>query len=218
MLGGLCGLAWSSALRGWMAQLAEGMPDSHSEVTWLTLGLVLLPGTVVGALLGCSAYLRVVGRPGPRWLVLSPAIFVCALLDPKIFLGLVRSGTGGGSLIVVATALSVGYVLTRPAWSASRAVVAAIGVTGLLVIFGMGGLGAPLGRPRGAWLSLYGLSLVLLLGLASALPYDSTRRTHGTHLGPPLATTRTATASRQASTTSPAAPARRRTGSAREDT
>lgn len=174
LLGGVCGLAWSSALRGWMAQLADGMPDTHSEVTWLTLGLVLLPGTVVGALLGYSAYLWAVARPGPRWLVLSPALFVTALLDPKIVTGLIRNGTGGGSLIVVATSLSVGYVLTHPGRSPTRAVAAVIGVTGLLVVFGMGGLAAPLTRPRGAWTSLYGLSLVLLLGLASALPYHST--------------------------------------------
>ena len=173
LVGGICGLAWSSALRGWMAQLAGGMPNSHSVVTWLTLFLVLLPGTVVGALLAFSAYLWQVGRPGSRWLVLSPALFASALLDPKILAGLVRNGTGGGSLIVMATALSVGAVVSRPRWSIMRALFALIGALGLLVIFGMGGMAAPLATPRGAWVSLYGLSLVLLLGLASALPYGS---------------------------------------------
>lgn len=171
LVGGMCGLAWSAALRGWMAQLADGMPNSHSEVTWLTLFLVLLPGTIVGALLAYSAYLWQGGRPGSRWLVLSPALFATALLDPKILAGLVRNGTGGGSLIVIATALSVAFVVSRPSWTFTRVLVGAIGALGLLVIFGMGGMAAPLATPRGAWVSLYGFSLVLLLGLASALPY-----------------------------------------------
>jgi hypothetical protein len=173
LVGGICGLAWSSGLRGWMAQLADGMPNSHSEVTWLTLVLVLLPGTLIGALLAYSAYLGAAGRPGSRWLVFSPGLFATALLDPKIFVGLVRNGTGAGSLVVIATALSVAYAVSRPSWSVTRALVAAIGAVGLLVIFGMGGMAAPLATPRGAWVSLYGSSLVLLLGVASALPYRS---------------------------------------------
>ena len=174
LVGGICGLAWSSALRGWMAQLADGMPSSHSEVTWLTLVLVLLPGTIVGALLAYSAYLRAVGRPVSRWLVLSPALFASALLDPKILAGLVTNGTGGGSLIVIATALAIGYVVARPRWSVMRVLLALFSALGLLVIIGMGGLAAPLTTPRGVWVSLYGFSLVFLLGLASALPYGST--------------------------------------------
>jgi len=89
-----------------MAQLAEG--DSHSEVTWMTLALVLLPGLVIGTLLGWSGYLRRTGVRVSRWLVLSPLLFGSALLDPEIFHGLITDGTGGGALIVVATALSIG--------------------------------------------------------------------------------------------------------------
>jgi hypothetical protein len=174
LVGGICGLAWSSALRGWMAQLADGMPNSHSEVTWLTLVLVLLPGTAVGALLAYSAHLRADGRPVSPWFVLTPALFASALLDPKILAGLLTNGTGGGSLIVIATALALGYVLSHPGWSVARVLLALISALGLLLVFGIGGLAAPLGTPRGAWVSLYGFSLVLLLGLASALPYSST--------------------------------------------
>ena len=82
VVGGLCGLAWAAGLRGWMAQLAAG----GSNVTWLTLVLVLLPGTIIGALLGWSAYLRSKGVRGSRWLVFSPVLFASALLDPEIFL------------------------------------------------------------------------------------------------------------------------------------
>ena len=64
VIGGLCGLAWAAGLRGWMAELAAG--GSESKVTWMTLVLLLLPGTIIGALLGWSAYLRSKGVRGSR--------------------------------------------------------------------------------------------------------------------------------------------------------
>lgn len=173
-LGGICGLAWAASMRGWMAQLAAGMPHSHSTVTWSTLALVLLPGVAVGALLGRAAYLRAAGLPSFRPLIAAPLIFASALLDPHIFTELIRNGTGGGSLIVVSTALAIGYAMTRERWSVWRSVASLLGSLGLLVLFGMGGLAGPLGTPHGAWVSALGCSLVLLLGLAAALPHPST--------------------------------------------
>jgi hypothetical protein len=181
VIGGVGGLAWAAALRGWMAQLANGMPDSQSQVTWLTHVLILLPGVAVGVLLGYSAYLRASGQHGSRWLIFTPVLFASALVDPKIFIGLITEGIGGGSLIVIATALSVGYVLTRARWSTKRALVALLGAVGLLVVFGMGELAAPLGTPRGMWVGLSGLVLVLLLGIASLLPYRALRMSLGVH-------------------------------------
>jgi len=176
-IGGILGLTWAAALRGWMAQLAEG--ESHSSVTWMTLVLVLLPGLAIGMLLGWSAYLRSVGQRGSRWLVFSPVLFASALLDPKIFHGLITDGTGAGALIVIATALSTGYVLSRRRWSIGRAACAVVATFGLLLIGGMGGMAAPMSTPRGAWVGIYGFVLVLLFGLASALPHPPTRRPLG---------------------------------------
>jgi hypothetical protein len=134
VVGAICGLASAASFRGWMAQLAES--DGHSEVTWMTLVLVLLPGLVVGALLGWSAYLRGIGVRGSRWLVFSPVLFASALLDPEIFHGLITDGTGGGALIVVATALSVGYVVSRRRWDWRRVACSVVAALGLLMIFG----------------------------------------------------------------------------------
>jgi hypothetical protein len=175
VVGGLCGLAWAAGLRGWMVELAAG----GSNFTWLTLVLVLLPGTIIGALLGWSAYLRSTGVRGSRWLVFSPVLFASALLDPEIFRGLITDGTGGGSLIVIATTLSIGYVLSRRRWSIRRTACAVVAVLGLLLIGGMGGMAAPMSTARGARVSLYGFVLVLLFGLASVLPHPPTRRTLG---------------------------------------
>lgn len=171
MAGGTCGLAWAAAMRAWMAQLAAGMPHSQSTVTWLTLTLVLLPGAVVGALLGRAAYRRAAGLPASRRLVAAPVVFASALLDPHIAAELIRNGTGGGSLIVVATALAIGYAMTRRRRSMKAASATVLGALGLLVIFGMGGLAGPLDTPHGAWVSALGCALVLLLGLAASLAH-----------------------------------------------
>jgi hypothetical protein len=150
-VGGICGLTWAAGFRGWMAQLARG--DSHSEVTWMTLVLLLLPGLLIGASLGWSAYLRSAGVHGSRWLIFSPVLFASALLDPEIFHGLITDGTGGGALIVVATALCIGYVLARRGWSVRRA--------GCALVAGLG-----------TWVALYGTVFVLLFGLAAVLPHS----------------------------------------------
>jgi hypothetical protein len=47
LVGGLCGLAWAAGFRGWMAQLV----GAESSYSWLTVVLVLLPGTAIGLLL-----------------------------------------------------------------------------------------------------------------------------------------------------------------------
>jgi hypothetical protein len=177
--GGTCGLAWAASLRGWMAQLAMGMPHSQSHVTWLTLVLVLMPGVTVGALLGRAAYLRRAGLPASRGLILAPVIFGSALLDPHIFVALIHNGTGGGSLIVVSTALCSGFVLSRRGWSIARATCALAAALGLLVLGGIGTMAAPISTARGAWVCLYGLTLVMLLCLASVLPYRPVRRPSG---------------------------------------
>lgn len=175
LLGGLCGLTWASALRGWMVELARGT----SEVTWLTFALLLLPGTVVGVLLGRAAYQRAAGLSSSRWLILAPVLLAAAIADPKIFEGLIHSGTGGGSLGVVLTALSAGYVLSGRGLSWTRACMAVVAAFGLLMMFFMGSMAAPISSPRGLWVALLGVSLLLLLCIASALPHPAVRLPHG---------------------------------------
>src|SRR6058998_693371 len=59
LVGGISGLAWSAALRGWMVEIAG---PAQSQVTWLTFPLLVLPGTAVGVAFGRAAYLRTHGR------------------------------------------------------------------------------------------------------------------------------------------------------------
>ena len=174
-LGGFCGLAWAAALRAWMVQLTAGA----SSFSWLTFLLVLLPGTAVGMLLGWAAYLRASGLRPPRRLIFAPVLFASALLDPVIFVGLIREGIGGGSLMVVATALSAGFVLSRRGFSVARVACALVAMLGVLMLGLIGTMAGPASSPRGVWVCLFGLSLILLLCLASALPYPAVRPSPG---------------------------------------
>jgi hypothetical protein len=81
--------------------------------------------------------------------------------------------------MVVATALSSGFVLSRRGWSLARAPCALVAALGLLLLGFMGTVAAPLSTARGAWVCLYGLTLVVLLCLASVLPYRPVRPPHG---------------------------------------
>src|SRR3954454_2937844 len=145
-IGGLCGLTWAASLRGWMVELATG--DSTSSVTWLTFPLLLLPGLTIGVLFGWSAYLRSTGMRGSRWLIFAPALFASALLDPEIFSAFIHTGEGGGSLMVVFTALSSGFVLSRRRWSIAAAACAVVALLGLLLLGFIGTMAPPQHRTR----------------------------------------------------------------------
>jgi hypothetical protein len=171
VVGGLGGLTWAASLRGWMSELVPG----ESAFTWLTFALLLLPGVLVGVLFGRAMYLRSTGGRVDRRLVFAPVLLLTALLDPVIFVALIRTGQGGGAIWVVMTALAAGFALSRPRWSLGRALTTALALFGLLGIAGIGTMSDPWSSPRGAWVSVYGLILVVLLCLASALPYSAVR-------------------------------------------
>jgi hypothetical protein len=94
MIGGACGLTWATGLRGLMAQVA----GQESTVSWIsTFGFILMPGVVVGVLLGWAEHLRTTGgRPGWRWLALSPFLF--AFFNPAA-VAVALIGTAGGHAV-----------------------------------------------------------------------------------------------------------------------
>ena len=169
-VGAVCGLTWAAALRGWMEQLATGS-GTGSAFTWLTEALLLIPATLVGVLLGRAAHHRACGTPAPRALIWAPALLASAIADPSIFHALITTGEGGGSLMVVITALCGGFTLSRPRWTIVRALTALAAALGLLLVTAIGSMAAPVQTARGAWVCLLGFSLVLLLSLAAVLPY-----------------------------------------------
>lgn len=167
VLGAILGLTWAAALRAWMSQLAGDATTS----TWTTVLLILLPGAAVGALLGLAGARRSMGLPHRRALVWAPVLFATALLDPAIFRLLITTGEGSGALMVVATALTGGVVLSRGRWTWGRVVCAVVWSMGMLLLFFIGTMPAPLSTPLGAWVCLFGASLMAVLSLAAALAH-----------------------------------------------
>lgn len=167
--GGVCGLAWASGLRAFMAQVAG--PDS--SVSWPgTFGWILLPGVLVGVLLGWSEYQRRTGGERRRWLALSPLLFASVLLpglaDPASFLA---DGIGGGALALPLFAIAGGYAL---AGRGRRRLRIAAGVFALGPIPGW--LVATLTQsstigPREVWIAVYFWSFQAVLTLAASIPF-----------------------------------------------
>ena len=174
LLGGLCGLAWASGLRGFMAQIA----GDESTVDWAgTFGWILLPGTLVGALLAWAEHLRRSGgRPGWRWLALSPLLFSAILFSrPLDMLSIFEDGLGGGAIAVPLFGMLGGYALSGrgPLWA--RIVAGIVALTAIpawaLTVTSFAGAGYALDTPRGAWVALYYYSFLAVLALACAIPH-----------------------------------------------
>lgn len=158
LVGGVCGLAWATGLRGLMAEVA----GSNSDVHWtFTFGLILLPGVIVGALLGWAEHLRRTGgRRGWRWLAVSPLVF---------------ASVGGGALAVSLFGMAGGYALSGrgPVGARIASGVFALAPVPLWAMTAttVGGPRLALDTPRGAWVALYLYSFLAVLALASAIPH-----------------------------------------------
>jgi hypothetical protein len=179
-IGGVCGLAWAAALRGFMAQVA----GAESGVSWSgTFGWILLPGVATGMLLGWAEYLRRIGgRRGWRWLALSPLLFasvlVPGLLDPATMF---QGGVGGGAIGVPIYGILGGYDLSRrgPLWAriGCGLLFATMIPIWVLTVPGFGGPDLAVNTPRGAWVALYYWSLMVVLALACAIPHRAIEET-----------------------------------------
>jgi hypothetical protein len=174
-LGALLGIVWASGLRGWMTQLAG--PDS--TVTWTgTFAAVLLPGAVVGGLLGWAEHLRRAGgRRRWRWLALAPLLFPVATLSlPGAISTLLATGVGGGAIGITLLAMLGGASLSGrgPLWL--RLVCGAAAFWLVPAVF----LGPPMrpeldpATPLGAWSAVSFSALFVALALAYAIPLRRT--------------------------------------------
>ncbi|MFF2371310.1 hypothetical protein [Agromyces sp. NPDC058110] len=176
-LGAVTGLAWAGALRAWMAELA----GYESQFSWGTFVGVMLPGLLVGAAYGWAA---TVGTSTPtaaerrmlRWCTAAPLAFALApLLLPGAVAALFTNGLGGGATFVALAAIAGGYALGgRRGWARIVCGVLALGsaLAGAL-------LAGPLVRgpvlaldtPRGAWVAVFDLTLLLALYAAASIPF-----------------------------------------------
>ncbi|MBV9919518.1 MAG: hypothetical protein JOY78_01505 [Pseudonocardia sp.] len=168
-VGAVLGLAWASSLRGWMMQLA----GPASTVTWTgTFIGVLLPGLVVGALLGWAEYRR---RTGARrgWLVCAPLLFPAAALSlPGALPKFLTTGIGGGAIGIALLAMLGGFALSGrgPLWIRVGCGVLAFALVPASY------LGPPMrpeldpATPLGAWAATNLSTLFITLAVACAVP------------------------------------------------
>jgi len=173
-LGGLCGFAWAAGLRGFMTQIA----GNESTVSWSgTFGWVLVPGLVIGMLLGWAEHIRRTGgRPRWRWLALSPLIFALILFsDPGDILGIFEDGIGGGAIGLPLFAMAGGYAISGrgPRWGRILCGLLAASTVPIwaLTVKSFAGPELALSTPRGLWVALYYYAFIALFMLASAIPH-----------------------------------------------
>lgn len=173
VLGAVCGLAWAGGLRGYMTELV----GQESKVTWSgTEGALLLPGAVVGGLLGWAEELRQSGRADHRRaLIAAPLLLPLAPFAlPWAVKRLLTTAEGSG-----ATAVSIiGYAGAHAlAGRGSPWLRAASGATALSIVplwalsskeFGDGKL--DVSTPRGAWVALHFFALLGVLAVATSIP------------------------------------------------
>lgn len=104
----------------------------------MTFVLLMIPGLLVGVLTALAEAHRRARLSRSRWLVLTPTLFLSALLDPEIFAALIRNGQGSGAIGLVSVALAGGHALSGrgPTWT--RCLSGGYAVLGLLGCFAMG--------------------------------------------------------------------------------
>ena len=175
LLGGLCGLAWAAGMRGFMAQLVQ----ENSTVSWSgTFGYILLPGLLIGLLLGWAEHLRRSGgRRRWRWLALSPLLFTAILFSegPLGVLGLFEDGLGGGAIGVPLYAMAGGYAISGrgPRWGRLTGGVLALTAVPIwaLTVESFAGADLAVTTPRGLWVAVYYYSFLALFMVAAAIPH-----------------------------------------------
>ena len=178
LLGGLFGLAWAAGLRGFMAQIVH----DDSSVSWSgTFGYILLPGLVIGLLLGWAEHLRRTGgRRHWRWLALTPLLFSSIVFSegPLGVLGIFEDGLGGGAIGVPLYAMAGGYAISGRGPRGARLACGALAVTAIpiwaLTVESFAGADLGVTTPRGLWVAVYYYSFLAVFMIAAAIPHRPT--------------------------------------------
>jgi hypothetical protein len=174
LVGAVLGLAWAASFRGFMAEIAGG----GSRFEWYgTFVGVLTAGVIAGALLGLAEYFRRTGgRRGWRWLALAPLAFaVLPLTMEGAFAALFTQGLGGGAIAIPLIGIAGGFAVSGRGWIWARIVCGVLAIAFLVAIAYtvpvVGGTRLVLDQPRGAWVATLAVASVVVLCLASSIPF-----------------------------------------------
>lgn len=169
LLGGVAGAAWSGALRLWMTQLV-----AESRVTSATVTMVLVPGTVVGGLLGYAWHRQRQADPLSRWFVAAPLGLAVVVLVPSYAVRLVTTGQGSGAIAVPLIGMAGGYAVSGRGPMPGRVLaglLAGAGVVGMTVAPVAMNPDLEASDPRAMVAASLGGSLMVALIAACAIPY-----------------------------------------------
>ncbi len=172
-IGALAGLAWAASLRAFMTEVA----GEDSAVSWSgTFVWVLLPGTVIGALLAWAEWRRWAGDvPHRRWLVWSPMLFAAILLSDPLFFLDPEGGVGLATIAVPAMCMLGGYAVAGHGAAWVRVVCGLVLASSIplwaLTAEDVGGPAMAVTNPRGAWAAVLYWSLLATFALAAAVPH-----------------------------------------------
>lgn len=181
LVGGLLGVAWAAALRGYMTQL---VPVSH--VDWFgTFVGVLMPGLITGALLGIAWARGMAGRwRRIGWFALAPVSLAVPLLEPGAVAALFSEGFGGAAPAFALMAIVGGFAISGAGGLWARLLCGAVAIAFLagIVVAGpmVAGPSLALSTPRGAWVAVLVGTLTALLMLATSIPFRFTKMSHTT--------------------------------------
>jgi hypothetical protein len=149
-----------------------------SGVEWVgTFVWILLPGVLVGVLLGWAEHLRRTGgRRGWRWLAAAPLLFASVLFSaPGGVAGMLADGIGGGAIAVPLFGMAGGFALSGrgPTWGRMASGVIALAPVPIwaFTVTGFGGPGLAVTTPRGAWVALFFWSFLAVLALGCTIPH-----------------------------------------------
>ncbi len=169
LLGGIAGVAWSGALRLWMTQLV-----AEPRVTSATVTMILVPGGVVGGLLGYAWHRQSLGSPVSQWFVAAPLGLAVVVLVPSYAVKLATTGQGSGAIAVPLIGMAGGYAVSG-CGSRRRRILAGLlagaGVVGMSVAPVAMNPSLEAGDARAVAAALLGGSLMLALVAACAIPY-----------------------------------------------
>jgi len=170
IVGAVAGLTWAAALRAYMVGIAGHLSNFS---WWGTFGAIVIPGGIAGALIAV-AWWRSVGGRASAWFAFAPAPFAIApFLEPGALWVFLTTGLGGGAIAVPATGLLGGFAAGQrgPLWVRALCGVlwAAMAVGFALTPALVGGL--PPSNPRGAWLIVLVVGLMVVLSLACIAPF-----------------------------------------------